>query len=40
MTGRKRIGKYDKFGLQLTQIERKLILDGVASLPRADRTDH
>ena len=28
------MGKYDKFGLQLTQIESRLILDGVASLPQ------
>ena len=34
MTDRNRIGKYDKFGLQLTEVERKLILDGVASLPQ------
>jgi hypothetical protein len=35
MTGRKRIEKYEKFGLHLTQAERKLILVGIASLPRA-----
>jgi len=34
MTGRKRIAKYDNFGLQLTQAEKKLILDGVSSLPQ------
>ncbi|MGO9465192.1 MAG: hypothetical protein ACLQIB_05395 [Isosphaeraceae bacterium] len=33
MTGPKRIEKYDKFGLQLTQVERNLILEGVTSLP-------
>ena len=34
MTDRNRMGKYDKFGLRLTQIENRLILDGVASLPQ------
>ena len=34
MTDKNRIGKYDKFGLQLTQVESRLILDGVASLPQ------
>jgi len=33
MTGRKRIEKYDRFGLQLTQVERKLIVERVAGLP-------
>ena len=33
MTGRNRMGKDDKFGLQLTRVEDRLILDGVASLP-------
>jgi hypothetical protein len=33
MTGRNRIGKDDKFGLQLIRVETWLILDGVASLP-------
>ncbi len=32
MTGRKRIEKYDEFGLQLSQAERKLVLEGVAGL--------
>ena len=34
MTSRKRIQKYEKFGLQLTEAERKLIVDGVPSLPQ------
>ncbi len=33
MTGKKRIQRYEKFGLILTQDERKLILGGTASLP-------
>ena len=33
MTGKKRIQKYEKFGLRLTQAERTLILEGVANLP-------
>jgi hypothetical protein len=33
MAGKKRIQKYEKFGLQLTQAERKLILDSSAALP-------
>jgi hypothetical protein len=33
MPGKKRIQKYDKFGLQLTQVEMKLIVEGVAGLP-------
>jgi hypothetical protein len=33
MTGRNRIEKYEKVGLRLTQAERKLILEGVTSLP-------
>jgi hypothetical protein len=34
MTIRKRIQKYDQFGLQLTHAERKLIVDRVPSLPQ------
>jgi hypothetical protein len=34
MAGKKRIQKYEKFGLQLTQVERKLILDSGAALPK------
>jgi hypothetical protein len=34
MAGNKRIQKYEKFGLQLTQAERKLILDAGAALPK------
>ena len=33
MTGKNRIRKYAKFGLQLTQVERKLILVGDTKLP-------
>jgi len=33
MTGKKRIQRYEKFGLILTQAERKLILGGIANLP-------
>ena len=33
MAGKKRIQKYEKFGLQLTQVERKLILDSSAAHP-------
>ena len=35
MTGKKRIQKYEKFGLRLTQAERTLILEDVANLPEA-----
>jgi hypothetical protein len=34
MTSRKRIQKYEKFGLQLTQAERKFVVDRVPSLPQ------
>ena len=34
MAGKKRFQKYEKFGLQLTQVERKLILDSGAALPK------
>ena len=34
MAGKKRIQKYEKFGLQLTQAERKLILDSSAAVPK------
>jgi hypothetical protein len=34
MAGKKRIQKYEKFGLQLTQVERKLILVAGAALPK------
>jgi hypothetical protein len=34
MTGRKRIQKYDKFGLELSRAERKLVVDRVSSLPQ------
>ncbi len=33
MTGKKRIQRYEKFGLILAQAERKLILGGIANLP-------
>ena len=33
MAGKKRIQKYEKFGLQLTRVERKLILDSSAAHP-------
>ena len=33
MSDRNRIGKHEKFGLQLTQVERKLIAERVSSLP-------
>jgi len=33
MTGKKRIQRYEKFGLILTQAERKLIVESVANLP-------
>ncbi len=34
MTGRTRIEKYGKIGLPLTQVERKLVVEGVAGLPQ------
>ena len=34
MAGKKRIQKYEKFGLRLTQAERRLILDSSATLPK------
>jgi len=34
MAGKKRIQKYEKFGLQLAQAERKLILDSSAAVPK------
>jgi hypothetical protein len=34
MAGKKRIQKYEKLGLQLTQAERKLILDSSAAVPK------
>jgi hypothetical protein len=34
MSGKKRIQKYEKFGLQLTRMERTLILDSSAALPK------
>jgi hypothetical protein len=34
VTRRKRIQKYEEFGLQLTQAERKLIVDGVLGVPQ------
>ncbi len=33
MTGNKRIQRYEKFGLRLTQAERTLILKGISNLP-------
>ncbi len=33
MTGKKRIQRYEKFGLILTQAEKNLILGGIANLP-------
>ena len=35
MTGKKRIQRYEKFGLRLTQAERMLIVESVANLPEA-----
>jgi len=35
MTGKKRIQRYEKFGLRLTQAERMLIIESVANLPEA-----
>jgi len=34
MPGKKRIQKYEKFGLQLTKVEKKLVVDRVSSLPQ------
>jgi hypothetical protein len=35
MTGKKRIQRYERFGLRLTQAERTLIVESVATLPNA-----
>ena len=35
MTGKKRIQRYEKFGLRLTQAERMLIVESVANVPAA-----